>query len=98
MLEFGDILTLENDEQYIVASSCEYNKKEYFYLVNINDATDCILGSVENDDLEIVNDEETFIKLMPLILDNADSRIFQENNDFNSEEDTKSNEKEEINE
>lgn len=84
MLEFGDILTLENDEQYVVASSCKYNDKEYFYLVNINDSTDCIIGSVKDDDLEIVNDKETFLNVMPLILDNADNRLFESNNEENN--------------
>lgn len=84
MLEFGDILTLENDEQYVVASSCRYNNKEYFYLVNIHDSTDCIIGSVKDNDLEIVNDKETFLNVMPLILDNADSRLFESNNEENN--------------
>jgi len=78
MLEFGDVITLENDVQYVIASSCVYNAEDYVYLVNIKNCQDCILGKVKNDDLEIIQDEEMFVKIMPLILDNVDSSIFEE--------------------
>lgn len=29
MLEFGDIITLENDKNYLVASTCDYNSNNY---------------------------------------------------------------------
>lgn len=78
MLEFGDIITLENNKKYIIASTCIYKEQLYVYLVNINNYEDCILGTIEKDDLKIVQSEETFIEVMPLILDNVDMRIFED--------------------
>lgn len=75
MLEFGDIVTLENDKKYLVASTCNYNSKFYVYLVNIENNIDCILAILQENDLEQVTDKELFIKVMPLIIDNADSEI-----------------------
>lgn len=75
MLEFGDIITLENDKKYLVASTCNYNSKFYVYLVNIENNIECILASLQDDDLEQVTDNELFTKIMPLIIDNADDKI-----------------------
>ena len=33
MLEYGDLVTLENDKQYIVASTCKYENGFYAYFV-----------------------------------------------------------------
>ena len=77
MLEFGDVITLENDVQYVVAGSCMYNEKFYVYLVNIHNSQDCMLGIVEKDDLKPVQNEEIFVKVMPLILDNVDMSVFE---------------------
>ncbi len=76
MIEFGDIVTLENDNKYVVASTCIYKEQFYAYLVNEKDSEDCILGSIENDNLEIVENAEKFVQVMPLILDNVDMTIF----------------------
>lgn len=76
MLEFGDIITLENEKKYLVAGTCSYNDKNYVYLVNTEEQTNVVLGIVENDDLQEVTDEEEFKQVMPLILDNVDMSIF----------------------
>ncbi len=76
MLEFGDIITLENEKKYLVAGTCSYDDKNYVYLVNTEEQTNVVLGIVENDDLQEVTDEEEFKQVMPLILDNVDMSIF----------------------
>ena len=78
MLEFGDIITLENEKKYLVAGTCSYNDKNYVYLVNTEEQTNVVLGIVENDDLQEVTDEEEFKQVMPLILDNVDMSIFDD--------------------
>lgn len=78
MLEFGDIITLENEKKYLVAGTCNYNGKNYVYLVNTEEQTNVVLGIVENDDLQEVTDEEEFKQVMPLILDNVDMSIFDD--------------------
>ena len=47
------------------------------YLVNTQEQTNCVLGIVENDDLQEVADVEEFKQVMPLILDNVDMSIFE---------------------
>ena len=76
MLEFGDIITLENEKKYLVAGTCSYDDKNYVYLVNTEEQTNVVLGIVENNDLQEVTDEEEFKQVMPLILDNVDMSIF----------------------
>ena len=78
MLEFGDIITLENEKKYLVAGTCSYDDKNYVYLVNTEEQTNVVLGIVENDDLQEVTDEEEFKQVMPLILDNVDMSIFDD--------------------
>ena len=78
MLEFGDIITLENEKKYLVAGTCNYNDKNYVYLVNTEEQTNAVLGIVENDDLQEVTDQEEFKQVMPLILDNVDMSIFDD--------------------
>lgn len=78
MLEFGDIITLENEKKYLVAGTCSYDDKNYVYLVNTEEQTNVVLGIVENDDLQEVTDEEEFKQVMPLILDNVDMSIFED--------------------
>ena len=78
MLEFGDIITLENEKKYLVAGKCNYSGKYYVYLVNIEEQTNVVLGIVENDDLQEVTDEEEFKQVMPLILNNVDMSIFDD--------------------
>lgn len=78
MLEFGDIITLENGKKYLVAGTCEDSGKNYVYLVNTEEQTNIVLSIVENDDLQEVTDEEEFKRVMPLILDNVDMSIFDD--------------------
>ena len=68
MLEFGDIITLENEKEYVVASTCEYKEQFYVYLVNLKNSGDCLLGTVKKDDLEVIQDPNIFVKVMPLTI------------------------------
>lgn len=81
MLEFGDIVTLENDEKYLVASTCEYESKFYVYIVNMKNSAECILAVLNDDELEQVTDVEMFNKVMPFILDNANEEILNGENE-----------------
>ncbi len=78
MLEFGDIITLENNKKYLVSGTCTYNNKYYVYLVNIENQLNCVLGSVREDDFQEITDEEEFKQVMPMILDNVDMSLFED--------------------
>lgn len=77
MVEFGDVITLENEKEYVVASTCIYKNQFYSYLVNIKNSEDCILGVIKDDNLKLIQDAEIFIEVMPQILDNVDLSIFE---------------------
>ena len=81
MLEYGDIVTLEDDKQYVVASTCQYQDVFYVYVVNIEDAVDCILAELRNDELIRVEDTTLFSEVMPLILDNVDESLLSEDDE-----------------
>lgn len=83
MLEFGDIITLENNKKYIVASTCMHNGNFFIYVVNENDNLDCIIGTVQDDNFQEINDEKTFIEVMPLLLDNIDDSILEDGGENN---------------
>ena len=78
MLEFGDIITLENNKKYLVSGTSTYNNKYYVYLVNIENQLNCVLGSVREDDFQEITDEEEFKQVMPMILDNVDMSLFED--------------------
>ena len=78
MLEFGDIVTLENNIKYVVASTCYYESVFYVYLVNINDNSDCILGCVQDDSLVQVTDSRLFEQVIVQILDNVDVSLLND--------------------
>ena len=78
MLEFRDIITLENNKKYLVSGTCTYNNKYYVYLVNIENQLNCVLGSVREDDFQEITDEEEFKQVMPMILDNVDMSLFED--------------------
>jgi len=78
-LEFGDIVTLENEMEFIVGGKCEFRKSTYVYLVNKEDATDCMLCLLEKENLiNITNDEESFMEIMPRILGNVNFDLLNE--------------------
>ncbi len=83
MLEFGDIITLENNKKYVVASTCTYNDKFFIYVVNESDSLDCIIGTVQDDNFQEINDEKTFVEVMPLLLDNIDDSILEDGGENN---------------
>lgn len=83
MLEFGDIITLENNKKYIVASTCMHNGNFFIYVVNENDNLDCIIGTVQDDNFQEINDEKTFVEVMPLLLDNIDDSILEDGGENN---------------
>lgn len=76
MLEFGDIITLENNKEYVVASTCNYKNDFFAYIVNINNSQDCVLGKIINEDFQIIQDINIFVEVMPLIFDNIDESIW----------------------
>jgi len=77
-IEIDKMITLENDEKYIVLENVLYNDQNYYYIARVNDdETDIkeeykIIKGVNNDEdlfIEEVIDEEDLKILLPLFLE-----------------------------
>lgn len=77
MVEFGDVLSLENERSYVVGGLCNYKDVRYVYLVNEVDEKDMKLAKIneEGTELSIVADENTIKEVIPIILNGNDFNI-----------------------
>lgn len=66
MLEVGDLITLNNNMEYLVMKQIDYNNNKYLYLISKDGISDIMICAYENENLDIVKDEELFIKLLSL--------------------------------
>ncbi|MBQ7140771.1 MAG: hypothetical protein IJO32_04645 [Bacilli bacterium] len=66
-VNINDILTLDNDMEYIVCSKIDYNNDDYLYLININNNLDFkILKYNKNTETLIEVNSEKIQVLLPL--------------------------------
>jgi len=77
-LEIKDCITLKdnkgNNTKYVVTSKINYEEKNYYYLVDINNK-DLKFCYEDKDDLVELNDKELVTKLLPLFYEKAKSEI-----------------------
>lgn len=64
MIEQGEILTLDDNNSYIVASIIEIDNKKYTYLVHKTDYSKYILGEYTGDGIEEIEDPDLFETLL----------------------------------
>ena len=67
--DIRDILTLEDDKDYIVASKTEYKGYIYYYLMDINDNHNILFCYEEDGELVEFDDHDTFINVLPRLLE-----------------------------
>lgn len=71
-LKNEDIITLNNDEKYVVVSTAIYEKEIYVYIVNINNNEKFKIAKIKKDKLiEIPDDKELVRKLIVLFYENS---------------------------
>lgn len=69
-IETGEIITLDNNKEYICVARKDYNGSSYLYLISnfkpleVKFAKEIIMGS--EIDLEIVNEQSLKMELLPL--------------------------------
>ena len=67
MIEQGEILTLENDKEYVVASSTVLDGINYVYLMNMGDYSDFLFCAFDEvDGLYEVEDNELLNQLIEI--------------------------------
>ena len=65
-MEIKDVVILEDNNKYVVASKINYEGKEYYYLVDINNPSNLMFCYSENDTMVELDDKELTTKLLPL--------------------------------
>ena len=63
MLDIGDLITLNNNKEYIVINQTIFNGKNYIYLVSKDGISSVVVGLLENDTLTTINDGD-LLKLL----------------------------------
>lgn len=69
MIDIRDILTLDDNNEYVVVSKITYEDKIYYYLVDKNDNANLKFCYEKEDNLVELNDKVLVTKLLPLFLE-----------------------------
>lgn len=64
------ILTLEDNNKYLVISKTDYNGITYCYLGKLDDNTQYYFAQIINDNIEIITDQNLINELTPLLVEN----------------------------
>lgn len=75
MIEIKDILTLSDNNKYIVVSKVNYENKNYYYLINENNS-DIKFCYEDNNELVELDDKELTTKLIPLFIEVTKQVLF----------------------
>ena len=76
-MEIRDVITLNDNNKYVIISKIEYEKNKYYYLVDINNAENLLFCYEDEGDLVKLNDAELIKKILPLFLE-ASKEIMNE--------------------
>jgi len=68
IINIKDVLTLDNDYEYVVVSKTCYNNQTYYYLLNKSDFKDMKFCYIDQEDLVEIKDQQLITKLLPLFL------------------------------
>lgn len=67
MLEKGKLITLSDDNKYAVVDYFEMDNHQIIYLIDINNPSNILYGTVENDEIHEINDAELLEKVVKTI-------------------------------
>lgn len=67
MIEMKDIITLSDDKDYQVISKINYEGLVYYYLVDMQEISNCKFMYENDDNLTEIDDEELISRLMPIM-------------------------------
>ena len=74
-IDIKDVITLDDNNEYIVVNKVNYNDKNYYYLIDMEDSENLMFCYEDNGDLVEVNDKELTAKLLPLFLEKSNDII-----------------------
>lgn len=73
-IEKQDILTLDDEKNYVVVSKALLENINYFYIVDIDNIENFKFVKIANDNLLEIKDKDLITKLIPLFIN--DTNIF----------------------
>lgn len=71
MFQKGNILDLEDNNEYCVVDTFNYNDTTYVYLVDINNNSNIIYGKLDNDEIVELSDPNELERVIKIINDNV---------------------------
>ncbi|MGM9877772.1 MAG: hypothetical protein ACI33S_03890 [Bacilli bacterium] len=77
-IDILDVVVLDEDKHYVVASKVVRKNKNYYQLANVNDAHDTMICYQDKDELVEIHDKELIALLVPLFLKNLSDKLQEE--------------------
>ena len=68
MLNIGDTVILEDNNEYVIASKSTYHNKEYCYMIDINNNENIKFCYEDNGDLVETKNSDEIKEMMPLFV------------------------------
>lgn len=75
IIKIKDILTLDDNNEYVVISKIKHENKNYYYLLDRNNLKNVKFCYEDNEELVEINDKELITKLLPLFVKIAQKEI-----------------------
>ena len=77
-IKYSNIITLSDNNEYVVAGTANYNNKEYLYLIDINNNRNIKFAELNNNQVIVLKDNKLIKELIPLFLDSTKENIIIE--------------------
>jgi hypothetical protein len=78
-LNIKDIITLEDNQEYVITSIAEYEDEYYYYLVDINKISNIkickLILNQENYGLLEIEDDQLLSKIIPIMYETINNEI-----------------------
>ena len=78
-IKIKDVVILENNEQYAVASNAIYNNTNYYYLISMKNNEDILICYLNQDEFITVTKPDLINNLLPLFYNNSKDLIPKDN-------------------
>ena len=65
-MKIKDVITLDDNNKYVITSKVNYKEINYYYLTNINNPDELLFCYEDNNDLVEITDKNITTKLLPL--------------------------------
>lgn len=75
IINIKDILTLDDNNEYVVVSKVIYDNKNYFYLLDKNSEQNVKFCYEDNEELVEIDGKELTTKLLPLFVEKTKKEV-----------------------